>query len=60
MDSTIEHLIPARRRDLGGFEGMRERGGRLHGLQAWVALPVEYGDTDPAFEHSCTRTRSRT
>jgi redox-sensitive bicupin YhaK (pirin superfamily) len=33
------------------FEGMRERGGVLHGIQAWVALPVEHEEAEPAFEH---------
>jgi len=33
------------------FEGMRERGGVLHGIQAWVALPAGHEEVDPAFEH---------
>jgi hypothetical protein len=33
------------------FEGMRERGGVLHGIQAWVALPAEHEEAEPAFEH---------
>jgi len=33
------------------FDGMRERGGRLHGIQAWVALPADFEETDAAFEH---------
>src|SRR3569833_241573 len=33
------------------FEGMRERGGRMDGIQAWVALPLEHEETDPAFDH---------
>ena len=33
------------------FEGMRERGGVLHGIQAWVALPAEHEEVEPAFEH---------
>jgi redox-sensitive bicupin YhaK (pirin superfamily) len=33
------------------FDGLRERGGRMHGLQAWVALPAEHEETEPAFEH---------
>jgi len=33
------------------FEGMRERGGVLHGIQAWVALPTEHEEAEPAFEH---------
>jgi redox-sensitive bicupin YhaK (pirin superfamily) len=33
------------------FETMRERGGLLHGIQAWVALPLEREETAPAFVH---------
>ena len=33
------------------FERARREGGRLHGLQAWVALPKEHEETDPAFHH---------
>ena len=33
------------------FETLRERGGALHGIQAWVALPSESEETDPAFAH---------
>jgi redox-sensitive bicupin YhaK (pirin superfamily) len=33
------------------FEGMRESGGDLHGLQAWVALPESDEETAPAFDH---------
>jgi redox-sensitive bicupin YhaK (pirin superfamily) len=33
------------------FDGMRGRGGVLHGIQAWVALPAEYEETGPAFGH---------
>jgi redox-sensitive bicupin YhaK (pirin superfamily) len=33
------------------FDAMRERGGALHGIQAWVALPDEHEETDPAFVH---------
>ena len=34
------------------FDGpIRERGGRLHGIQAWVALPEALEQTDPAFAH---------
>ena len=33
------------------FDGMRERGGGLHGIQAWVALPAEAEEIEPAFEH---------
>jgi len=34
------------------FEGMREHGGVLHGIQAWVALPAENEEVEPAFEHT--------
>lgn len=33
------------------FETLRARGGQLHGIQAWVALPTELEETDPAFSH---------
>jgi redox-sensitive bicupin YhaK (pirin superfamily) len=33
------------------FDGMRARGGLLHGIQAWVALPAEAEETEPAFRH---------
>jgi redox-sensitive bicupin YhaK (pirin superfamily) len=31
------------------FETLRARGGRMHGIQAWVALPVEHEEAEPAF-----------
>jgi redox-sensitive bicupin YhaK (pirin superfamily) len=33
------------------FDGLRATGGPLHGLQAWVALPLEHEEIEPAFEH---------
>ncbi|MET0545781.1 MAG: pirin family protein, partial [Caulobacterales bacterium] len=33
------------------FEKARAVGGPLHGIQAWVALPNEYEETDPSFHH---------
>jgi redox-sensitive bicupin YhaK (pirin superfamily) len=34
------------------FDGLiREHGGRMHGIQAWVALPEALEETDPAFAH---------
>jgi redox-sensitive bicupin YhaK (pirin superfamily) len=33
------------------FERARRQGGRMHGIQAWVALPYEHEETDPAFHH---------
>jgi redox-sensitive bicupin YhaK (pirin superfamily) len=33
------------------FERARRVGDTLHGIQAWVALPAEYEETDPAFMH---------
>src|SRR5512135_388025 len=33
------------------FEHARRVGGRTHGIQAWVGLPREHEETDPAFEH---------
>ena len=31
--------------------GVRARGGRVHGLQSWVALPLEHEEAQPAFHH---------
>jgi redox-sensitive bicupin YhaK (pirin superfamily) len=33
------------------FERARREGGAMHGIQAWIGLPLEYEETDPAFEH---------
>src|SRR6201990_518753 len=33
------------------FEDLRAHGGSMHGIQAWVALPTEAEETDPAFFH---------
>jgi redox-sensitive bicupin YhaK (pirin superfamily) len=33
------------------FETMREHGGLLHGIQAWIALPQAAEETAPAFVH---------
>lgn len=33
------------------FEKARAEGGRVHGIQAWVALPVADEETAPAFTH---------
>lgn len=33
------------------FEDLRAHGGKMHGIQAWVALPNEAEETDPAFHH---------
>lgn len=33
------------------FERARAQGDHLHGIQAWVALPVEYEETAPSFSH---------
>jgi redox-sensitive bicupin YhaK (pirin superfamily) len=33
------------------FERARAEGGRTHGIQAWVALPREEEETEPAFAH---------
>ena len=30
------------------FEHAREHGARMHGIQAWVALPIEHEEDDPA------------
>jgi hypothetical protein len=34
----------------------RERGGRIHGLQLWVASPVDGEDVEPAFSHHPAET----
>ena len=33
------------------FDSLRRTGGPIHGIQAWVALPTELEETDPAFAH---------
>ncbi|MBK1782495.1 pirin family protein [Advenella sp. WQ 585] len=33
------------------FDGMRPAGGRLDGIQAWVALPEEFEEIKPSFVH---------
>ncbi|HEY9219805.1 MAG TPA: pirin family protein [Phenylobacterium sp.] len=33
------------------FETLRANGGRMNGIQTWVALPVEAEETDPGFSH---------
>jgi redox-sensitive bicupin YhaK (pirin superfamily) len=33
------------------FETMREHGGPIHGIQAWVALPREFEEVEPSFVH---------
>src|ERR1700744_5632527 len=33
------------------FEDLRAHGGRMHGIQAWVALPSGSEEIDPAFAH---------
>jgi redox-sensitive bicupin YhaK (pirin superfamily) len=33
------------------FEALRREGGTMHGLQAWVALPAEAEEIEPAFAH---------
>lgn len=30
---------------------LRERGGALHGIQCWVALPLEHEEVEPSFMH---------
>lgn len=32
-------------------EDLRRTGSHLHGIQAWVALPIELEETEPRFEH---------
>ena len=33
------------------FERARAEGGRMHGIQAWVGLPVEHEEVEPSFAH---------
>jgi redox-sensitive bicupin YhaK (pirin superfamily) len=33
------------------FDHLRRTGGPMHGIQAWVGLPTEAEETDPAFAH---------
>ena len=33
------------------FDRLRREGGAMHGIQAWVGLPVEAEETDPVFAH---------
>ena len=33
------------------FERLRDEGGPLHGIQAWVALPAEHEEVEPSFHH---------
>jgi redox-sensitive bicupin YhaK (pirin superfamily) len=33
------------------FETLRAEGGRMNGIQVWVALPTEHEETDPGFAH---------
>ncbi|NQE61065.1 pirin family protein [Caulobacter sp. RHG1] len=33
------------------FETLRRQGGRMDGMQAWIALPKEFEETDPGFVH---------
>jgi redox-sensitive bicupin YhaK (pirin superfamily) len=33
------------------FDHAREHGAHMHGIQAWVALPIEHEEVDPAFYH---------
>lgn len=38
-----------------GTEAQHERGGRLHGLQFWVALPLHLEACEPSFQHVSAR-----
>jgi len=33
------------------FETLRAQGGRMNGIQAWIALPAEHEETAPSFDH---------
>jgi hypothetical protein len=34
----------------------RRSGVRLHGIQSWIALPIEHEETEPSFEHHPVRS----
>src|ERR1700722_19525816 len=36
--------------------GARSRGGRTHGIQSWVALPLSDEETEPSFHHHAAST----
>jgi hypothetical protein len=38
------------------FETLRAQGGRMDGIQAWIALPDAFEETDPAFDHYAADT----
>ena len=38
---------------------LRQRGGPLHGIQCWVALPLEYEEIEPSFMHHAGSTIPR-
>ncbi|CAN7484944.1 pirin family protein [Trinickia sp. LjRoot230] len=40
-------------------DAQRASGGPMHGIQTWVALPLEHEDTEPAFEHHAAATLPR-
>jgi hypothetical protein len=35
---------------------VRARGGRVHGLQSWVALPLAHEEAEPAFHHHASNS----
>ena len=37
------------------FERARREGGRMNGIQAWVALPAEHEEDEPSFSHHAAR-----
>ena len=39
---------------------VRARARRLHGIQSWLALPIEHETMDPAFEHHASSSLPRT
>jgi len=41
------------------FDGMRERGGLIDGIQSWVALPRENEEDAPSFEHYAAESLPR-
>ncbi len=37
------------------FEGLRRHGGRMDGIQTWVALPTDHEEIAPSFTHTTAR-----
>ncbi|NJO13701.1 MAG: pirin family protein, partial [Gammaproteobacteria bacterium] len=46
-EAIVAYHVPTKER----FEHARAHGGKVHGIQAWVALPSEAEETEPSFAH---------